>query len=249
MSPRFLVAAAVLAAACAHAPARGPRLRSAVAEGWAPVVKADPPGTKRRALAAALRAAVEKTSGVHVSGRTRVTRAVAVEDELTARSAGVVKSYEILSDTEADGFHKTVVRALVDLDPAPDGAVRPEPPPGDPKVAVSVSGPNGDDAAAAVRRELLSRGFTVVDGPAADITVRGEVAVSDLGYAGPWNSARARLTLEARQAGSGRVLWSASREASGIGAALASADSKASETAGRLGGEELAREVAARLSD
>ena len=48
---------------------------------------------------------------------------------------------------------------------------------------------------------------------------------------------------------SGRLLWSASREASGVGPVFAAADVKASETAGLLGGEELAREVAARLAD
>ena len=221
----------------------------AVAEGWAPVVKTDPPGTRRRALAAALRAAVEKTTGVSLSARTRVAGAVAVEDVLTARTAGAVKSYEILGETEADGFHKTTVRALVDLDPAPDSAARPEPPPGDPKVAVRVSGPNGNDAAAGVRRELIARGFTVIDGEGADITVRGDVAVAAMGFVGPWNSARARINLEARQARTGRLLWSSRREASAVGAAVAAAGSNASETAGRIGGEELAREVAARLAD
>ncbi|MFI5347396.1 MAG: hypothetical protein ACHQ51_13565 [Elusimicrobiota bacterium] len=248
MRPALLVAVA-LAAACAHAPARGPLLQSTVAEGWAPVVKTDPPGTRRRALAAALRSAVEQASGVNVSGRTRVTRAVAVDETITARSAGSVKSYLILDETEADGFHKTTVRALVDLDPAPDPAARPEPPPGDPKVAVRLTGPNGNDAAAGVRRELIARGFTVIDGDGADITVNGDVAVAELGFAGPWNSARARITLEARQAKTGRLLWTSSREASGIGGAVAAAGAKASETAGRVGGEELAREVAARLAD
>jgi hypothetical protein len=248
MKPLILIAA-VLAAACAHAPARGPMSRSAVAEGWAPVVKGDPPGTRRRALAAALRAAVEKTSGVEVSGRTRVSNAVAVDEITTARSAGSVKSYEILSETESDGFHRTTVRAVVDLDPSPNAAVTPGPPPGDPKVAVSVIGPNGADAAAGVRRELVARGFTVIDGAGADIDVKGEVSVADLGYVGPWNSARARINLEARQSRTGRVLWTSSREASGIGGAVAAAGAKASETVGRVGGEELAREVAARLAD
>ena len=243
-----LLVAAALVAACAHAPERGPRVKSTVAEGWAPIVKADPPGTRRRALATALRTAVEKTAGVNVTGRTRVDGAVAVDEVLTARSAGIVKSYEIIGEREEAGFHMTTVRALVDLDPPPGPAAHPEPPPGDPKVTVRMTGPNANDAAAGVRRELIARGFTVIDGDGADITVNGEVAVAELGYVGPWNSARARLLLEARQARTGRVLWSSRREASSVGAAVAAAGANASETAGRIGGEELAREVAARLT-
>jgi hypothetical protein len=248
MSSRALLAGVVLAAACAHAPARGPRLQSATAEGWAPVVGGDPVGTRRRALAEALRAAVEKTTGVSVSARTRVEQAVTVSDVLTARTAGAVRSYEVLGESEDGGFHKTRVRALVELQPEP-GAVPPAPPPGDPKVSVAFSGENAGPAAAGARRGLIERGFTVVDGGGADIAVRGTVATTPLGGVGPWNSARARVELEARQVRTGRVLWASGREASGIGPARAAAETKAAETAGRLGGEELAREVAARLAD
>jgi hypothetical protein len=241
-------AAAALLAACAHAPARGPRLQSAAAEGWAPIVQSDPVGTRRRALAEALRAAVEKTTGVSVTGRTRVAGAVAIEDEIRARTAGVVRSYELLGETEEDGFHKTRVRAVVDLDPPAEDA-RSGPPPGDPKVAVAVSGPAGSAAAVGVRRALIERGFTVIDGDGADIAVRGDVSVAPVGYVGSLNSSRARVNLEARSIRTGRVLWTSSREASAVGAALAAADLKASELAGRIGGEELAREVAARLDD
>jgi len=249
MRPRALLAGALLLAACAHQPARATRARSVDAEGWAPAVQSDPIGTRRRALAAALREAVEKTAGAAVTGRTRVDRAVAVEDAITSRTNGVVRSYEVLGETEDGGFHKTRVRALVEIDPIAEGKRRPEPPPGDPKVAVLIGGPNGAAAAAGVRRGLIEKGFTVIDGKDADITVRGDVSVTELGYVGPWNSSRARINLEARQAKTGRVLWSSSSEASAVGPAVAAADAKASETAGALGGEELAREVAARLAD
>lgn len=249
MRPGALLVGAALLAACAHAPARGPRLDSAVGEGWAPVVTSDPIGTRRRALAAALREAVEKTAGAAVTGRTRVDRAVAVDDTITSRTNGVVRSYEVLGETEDGGFHKTRVRARVEQNPVTVAAPRPEPPPGDPKVAVVIGGPNGADAAAGVRRGLIEKGFTVIDGKGADITVRGDVSVTELGFVGPWNSSRARVSLEARAVKSGRVLWSSSREASAVGPAVAAADAKASETAGALGGEELAREVEARLAD
>ena len=244
----WLVGASLLAA-CAHAPARGPRLERATAEGMAPIVKGDPVGTRRRALAEALRSAIERAAGVRITASTRVSQAVAVEDTITARSLGEVRSYEILDEREADGFHKIRVAVLVEIGAPPSDADRPGPPPGDPKVAVSLTGPHSAEAAAAVRRGLIERGFSVIESSGADVTVSGEVTVTPLGVVGPWISSRARVTLAARQAKSGRLLWSSSREASGVGPAFASADVKASETAGLLGGEALAREVAARLAD
>jgi hypothetical protein len=248
MKALALVGAALLAA-CAHAPARGPRLEAATAEGWAPVAKSDPIGTRRRALAEALRAAVEKATGVRVSARTRVSQAVAVDDSITARSSGEVRSYEILGEREEDGFHKTRVRVLVEIGAPPSDADRPEPPPGDPRVAVSLRGPHSDEAAAAVRRGLIEKGFNVIEGSGADLTVSGDVSVTPLGTVGPWLSSRARMTLSVRQEKTGKVLWTSSREASGVGPSMAAADAKASETAGLLGAEELGREVAARLAD
>jgi hypothetical protein len=70
-----------------------------------------------------------------------------------------------------------------------------------------------------------------------------------LGGIGPWLSSRARVNLSARREKTGQVLWTSSREASGVGPAMAAADAKASETAGLLGGEELGKEVAARLAE
>ena len=240
---KLLVLLAALAAACAHFPA-GPGPAAATAEGWAPVVKGDPAGTRRRALADALRAAVEKATGVRVTSTVRVDRAMTTDDAVTARAAGLVRSYEIVRESEADGFHRTTVRALVDRDARTEDAPA-GPPTGDPKVAVRFAGPNGAEAASGVRRGLIARGFTVVqDG--ADIVVQGEVAVARIGFAGMMASSRARVDLEARTA-RGRIIWTASREASALGAEPVAAGRKASELAGRLGGEELANAVAARL--
>lgn len=243
------LAGAALLAACAHAPARGPRPAVAMAEGWAPVVKSDPAGTRRRALADALRAAVEKATGVRVTARTRVAQALTIDDTITARSSGEVRSYEILGESEEDGFHRTRVRVLVDVGAPPSDGDRPGPPPGDPKVAVTLTGDHAGETAAAVRRSLISRGFTVIEGKGAEITVSGDVTVTPNGGIGPWRSSRARVTLLARQEKTGKLLWTSSREAAGVGAVTSAADAKASETAGRLGGEELAKEVAARLAD
>jgi len=244
-----VLAGAALFAACAHASARAPRPAAAVtAEGWAPVVKSDPAGTRRRALADALRAAVEQATGARVTARTRVAQAMTVDDTITAKVSGEVRSYEILGESEEDGFHRTRARVLVDVGAPPSDGDRPGTPPGNPTVAVELAGPHASEAAAAVRRGLIERGFTVVE-RGADLTVSGDVSVLPNGGVGPWLSSRARVTLSARQERTGRILWTASREAGGVGSVMAAADAKASETAGLLGGEELAKEVAARLAD
>lgn len=247
MKVRALLACAVFSAACAHAPARGPRIQRSTGEGWAPITASDPAGTRRRALASALREAVEKAAGVQLTAKTEVDRAMAVEDTITARTRGTLRSYQLLSEIEEGGFHKTRVSALVELGEPEDGAP-PLPPAGDPKVSVALTGPNASDAASGVRRSLIARGFTVVD-DRADITVRGTVALNPKGLVGPFSSSRARVALEARQVRTGRVLWASGRVASGVGAGPIEAAAKASETAGLLGGEELATQVAARLAE
>ena len=246
MRPLVWLIGAALLAACAHV---RPLLTRSTGEGWAPIVKSDPIGTRRRALAEALRAAVEKAAGVKMTGRTEVSQAIAVEDSITTRSSGEVRSYEILGESEEDGFHKTRVRVLVEIGAPPSDGDRPGPPAGDPKVAVNLSGPHADSAAAGVRRGLIEQGFNVIEGDGADVTVSGDVSLIPLGMVGPWLSSHARVNLSARQEKTGKVLWSSSREASGVGPAMLAADVKASETAGLLGGEELAREIAARLAD
>jgi hypothetical protein len=246
---RLALAGAVLFAACAHAPGRAPRPGVVTtAEGWAPVAKGDPAGTRRRALTDALRAAVEQASGARIAAKTSVAQAVTVEDSITARVSGEVRSYEILGESEQDGFHRTRVRVLVDVGAPPSDGDRPGPPPGNPTVAVELAGPHATEAAAAVKKGLIERGFAVVE-KRADLTVSGEVSVRPNGGIGPWLSSRARVTLSARQNKTARILWTSSREAGGVGSVMAAADIKASEAAGLLGGEELAKEVAVRLAE
>ncbi|MBI3550274.1 MAG: hypothetical protein HY078_14640 [Elusimicrobia bacterium] len=168
---------AVSLAACSHARLKnGPAKDGEVveAEGWSPVDPKDPIGTKQRALAEAQKKAVERVVGVYISAKTRVDKAVTVDQRILANVGGYVKKYDVLSETEEGGFHKTRIRAFVlygkvgdDLRDA--GLLRPPPPPGNPKVAVMVrpaaglARSLGDGASAAIRKALLERGFSVVD--------------------------------------------------------------------------------------
>ncbi len=238
-----------LLAACAHNHPRAARLRATTAEGWAVVDAGDPAGTRRRALAEAQRAAVETAAGVKVSAHTRVSQAVAVEQKITSRARGVIRSYEVLGEKEEGGFQKTRIRAFVEIDPPLDASAPAEPPFGDPTVAVNLSGLHARSAAAGVRRSLLDRGFTVIDAETSELIVSGEVTVRPISAVDEWSSCRARVTLSARRRKTGELLWQESRESSALDPAMAAAEAKASESAGRLGGAALAREVAARLSE
>lgn len=236
---------AALAAACAHAPAR-PRPARVFAEGWAPLDARDRAGVRRAAIADALRGAVQQAAGAKISARTRVSRSVAIDDEVSARVRGAVRSYDVVEEKEESGFLKVRVAALVESEPPQGG--RPEPPPGDPRVRVTITGANAASATAGVRRGLLERGFTVVDDGDADISVQGEVAAHPHGLASSWPSSRARVSLEARSK-QGQILSTTSREASAVGLGTAAAQAKASEAAGLLSGEDLAREMASRLAE
>ena len=181
------------------------------AEGTVPYRAEDLPGTQAAALAAAQRSAVEQVVGVYVDAKTRVDKAVAVENNILARVQGYVKKYYVLSEGRSGDWYKTRIRALVatqkiheDLDSL--GLLR-RPAVGNPRVIVSLQewiGENknaGGEATRALTQGLLDRGFHVVDLPAsanreedpseiakslspgtAELLVAGLARAQDLGY-------------------------------------------------------------------
>src|SRR5437868_4847879 len=66
------------------------------AVGYAPHNPQDMIATKRASLVDAQRNAVEKAVGVIVSARTLVDKAVAIENNILAKTDGYVKKYDIL---------------------------------------------------------------------------------------------------------------------------------------------------------
>ncbi len=144
------------------------------AEGWTPHDPKDLLGTKRRSLADAQKKAVERVVGVYISARTRVAKAVTVDQNILADVSGYVRKYDVIDEREEGGFYKTRIRALVlyqkiGKDLKKLGLMRPPPPPGNPTVAVLVtsagrwSAERETSAAAAVRKALLEKGFKVID--------------------------------------------------------------------------------------
>src|SRR3990167_878755 len=96
----LLLPLALLAAGCSGSRSRlqkaaGPSDEIVEAEGMAPYNAADVPGSRAAALAAAQRNAVELVVGVYVTGKTRVEKAVAIENRILAHVQGYVKRYQI----------------------------------------------------------------------------------------------------------------------------------------------------------
>ncbi|HAH08125.1 MAG TPA: hypothetical protein DCM05_16635 [Elusimicrobia bacterium] len=154
--------------------AKGEKGEVVKAEGWAPIDPKDAYGTKQRALAEAQRKAVERVVGVYISAKSRVNQAVEVDQNILANVGGYVRKFEVLDEREEEGFHKTRIKAVVlyekvgqDLKKA--GLIRPEAPPGNPKVAVLLltkgefARSTEGRAAQGVRRALLELGFQVVE--------------------------------------------------------------------------------------
>ena len=211
-----LIPALVFVAACSHSK---PRLKEGVmaegevvvAEGMAPFNGDDLPATKAVALAAAQKAAVELVVGVYVNAKTRVEKAVAIEQKILTQTEGYVKRYEILSEGRDGAWYKMKIRALVttqklrsDLEEL--GTLR-QPGVGNPRVALAIQewvGEKRQDGGSATRvltQGLLNKGFRIVSLPAsltnmddpadmartmtrgsAEIVVAGLARAQSLGY-------------------------------------------------------------------
>lgn len=295
MNNRYAACAVLLAlAACS-----GPRLKVGQtqegevveAEGLVPYRAEDLPGTQAAGLAAAQRSAVERVVGVIVSAHTRVDKAVAIEQNILARTSGYVKKYDVLSERKEGGYWKTRIRALVSFDSVASDlksfGILDAKRAGDPRVAVlvdeTVDGQPAETTHAgdALAAALLESGYVVVDrasmaGAAMqrmiDAVERGDVkAAGDLGSRikaevvvmgegsasrlkdldprlGGFASYRARISAKAVRSGSGQVLASALRQASGMDVDPQAASAKALAAAARLLAEYLAPQMAETLS-
>lgn len=253
------------------------------AEGWAPYDAADLLGTKKRSLAEAQKKAVERVVGVFISAKTRVAQAVTLDQNILANVGGYIKKYDVLSEKSEEGFYKTVIRAHVLYKKVGDdlnglGLIRPDAPPGNPKVMVVLAGTAGADgaespAAGAVRKALVDRGFQVVD-PAelvrkglakaadekallgagkalgADLVVTGQASARELTDVrlGGFRSWRSRVEIQAMRAATAEVVSRRTQEASGLDPDPDIARAKSLENAGTLAAESLATELSQVLS-
>jgi hypothetical protein len=142
------------------------------AEGMAPYNAQDIPGSRAAALAAAQRQAVELVVGVYVNAKTRVDKAVAIQNNIMANVQGYVKKYQILSEGKSGDYYKVRIRALVSTDKLREdldslGALK-APGVGNPRVGflmqewVGEKESKSGDATRALTQALINKGFQVV---------------------------------------------------------------------------------------
>src|SRR5258708_7380082 len=114
----LLLPLAVLAAGCSGSRAGLKKAANAGdeivdVEGMAPYKANDIPGSRAAAIAAAQRSAVELVVGVYVTGKTRVDKAIAIDNNILANTQGYVKKYQVLSEGKSGDYYKVKIRALV----------------------------------------------------------------------------------------------------------------------------------------
>jgi len=207
-----LVFAALSLGACA------PRAALVSSDGWAAEDPARPGEASRRAIADALRRAVERAAGVSLTARTRVSRGVAVSENVVADTVGCVLDYKVVSEGSINGGRAARVRARIATGTGPCAGKPPLPPAAleGAKVSVSISG-SGEQAQAAaaaaqsaLRSELSRRGWTVVDGP-TPLRLSGTASVYGIRdpRLSPLSSFRAELSLRVEVDGHGvlRESW------------------------------------------
>ena len=68
---------------------------------------------QRSAIRAALRQAIELELGLFVDSRTRIKNHQLIENEIITNSAGLIESYEIISENQHDGMYEVKVRSNV----------------------------------------------------------------------------------------------------------------------------------------
>lgn len=149
------------------------------AEGLAAITN-DLIAVKRAALSDAYKNAIEKVVGLFISARTRVDKAITIEQSILGKTDGYIKKHEIIKEgKEADGLYHTHIRALVSYQQVQNDLkeldVLQPPTVGNPRVAILLeekiegspfsmgSEETLTACSDALAQGLLERGYKVVD--------------------------------------------------------------------------------------
>jgi hypothetical protein len=202
--------------------------RGVVAEGWAPLGPDGTEGARRRALVQAQKTAVERSEGVALTSRLRMKDGAAVEQSLTARSAGRVGRYEVLSEGPAADGWRTTIRAVVEKGGPPN------------PVEVALSETMAPGLAAGAREGLRYAGLAV--GGGSGIVLDG-AAVEELApTVSGWPARRARVSMSARRGA--ETLAQATAEGAAAGPMEQGLGALAVERAARACARKLAAQLA-----
>ncbi len=230
------------------------------ADGAAPYNAADILATKRSSLVDAQKNAVEKAVGVFVSGRTMVEKAVAIENNILARTDGYVKKYDIVKEWQDGGLYYTRIRALVALkdlqQDLKEMSLLGSTELSRPHVAVNITEKIQKDiveekpASTALQKELTDNGYNIAatekDSIPPDLVIKGTASAYPFQAEGlgGFVSYRARLTVDVTRPGTSKSVASVTQEASGLGGNAELAGLKSLEVVGHMVGEELSEELA-----
>lgn len=137
-------------------------------------VTSDLIAVKRAALSDAFKNAIEKVVGLFISARTRVDKAITIEQSILGKTDGYIKKHDIIKEgKEADGLYHTHIRALVSYQQVQNDLkeldILQSPTVGNPRVAILLEETIGEtetqstSCSDALAQGLLERGYKVVD--------------------------------------------------------------------------------------
>jgi hypothetical protein len=209
--------------------------------GEALIEGADLPAARQRALQEAFAAALTQTLGAYLSAESFTRNFESIERGVYHRTAGYIKTYTVLDETNKDGVFEIRIEAQVSTEPLKDDltamgilldAV------GNPVLAVQGQEQGVDPPASVLRfrEEFARQGLRLADSgetPDVLIRLRGQMQSSNaLGGVG-LHGVVVSLTAEAVKPGNNRVILSAAESANGAApnelAALADAYAKAAD--------------------
>ncbi len=229
------------------------------AEGFAPNDPKDILATKRSSLVDAQRNAIEKAVGVFVSGKTMVEKAIAIENNILAKSDGYIKKYDVIAEGPSENnLYRTKIRALVALKDLEKDlkqmsllktaqVLRP-------RVTIDLvekvdkAAVDEGAASSALQQSLMQQGFVVVQGDRAkeaELVIKGKASSFPFQTEGlgGFVSYRARLAVQVMRPGTQDVVYSTSKEASGLGGNADLAALKSLETVGDVTGKEMGTQL------
>lgn len=204
-SPATALIGILLLAGCAGAPSKlqasagappdrpGEEIVVVEVEGEVNTIPGNAVATREAGLMAAQKKAVEKALGVMVTGQVVVSQAQVIEDGIFSKTAGYMKSWEVLSEREDDGVHYTKIRARVkfgdvkrDVDSL--GLLIRTKKVGNPRVMVLIdekidgTASDGQTVETGIASALLEKGYKVVDADQlAEIRNQADVVKAAMG--------------------------------------------------------------------
>lgn len=146
-----LIAITIFAAGCGGSrlkTGKAPGGEVVEADGSCPIINGDVKGARACALAEAQKQALERVIGLYISAKTRVDKAVTIEQNILAHTEGYISKYDILKDKKDGDSYKVKIRALVLFQKIGDDLksmdILKMPSVGNPRVAVLITDTVGD---------------------------------------------------------------------------------------------------------